>query len=80
MAATIPCYVAEVPSFTRVWIEDPAVCHGAGVRRPSNGIQAKFVRRVDKLATSLPEEAWTTIKVCEGTKRPLTFQFARVRI
>jgi SRSO17 transposase len=75
-------YVVEVPGFVRVWIEDPAVSQGAGagVRRPSKSIEAKFVRRVDKLAASLPKEAWTNIKVREGTKGPLTFQFARVRV
>lgn len=75
-------YVAEVPGFVHVWIEDPAVCQGAaaGVRRPSRSRAAKSVRRVDKLPASLPENAWTTIKVREGTKGPLTFQFARFRV
>lgn len=75
-------YVAETPGYIRIWTEDPAVCHGpgAGERRASRHVEAKFARRLDKLAESLPKEAWKNIKVREGTKGPLTFQFARVRV
>jgi SRSO17 transposase len=75
-------YVAEVPGFTRVWLEDPARCQGpqAGIRRPSRAVERRFVRRVDDLAKSLPPEAWALRTLREGAKGPLAFRFARVRV
>jgi SRSO17 transposase len=75
-------YVAEVPCSTRVWIEDPARVQGseAGQRRPSKSVESQFTRRVDELAKALPPEAWTILKLREGTKGPLAFRFARVRV
>jgi SRSO17 transposase len=75
-------YVLEVPGFIRVWTEDPMRCQGpeSADHRPSRAIERQFIRRVDDLAASLPPEAWTILKIREGTKGPLAFQFARVRV
>lgn len=75
-------YVLEVPGFIRAWVEDPMQCQGpdAGDRRPSKAIECQFLRRVDKLAASLPPEAWTIHTLREGSKGPLAFKFARLRV
>ena len=75
-------YVVEVPGFTRVWIEDPERCQGpdAAGRRPSKSTEQKFIRRLDELAKSLPPEAWKILTLREGSKGPLAFKFARIRV
>ena len=39
-----------------------------------------FVRQVRHLAATLPARAWQVIKLREGAKGPLAFEFARLRV
>jgi SRSO17 transposase len=74
-------YVLEVPTSTTVWTEDPAGCvpaySGKG-RRPTALIRAG-VLSVAAIAASLPAGAWQALKVREGARGPLVFEFAAVR-
>ena len=38
------------------------------------------VRSVRELRRELPPEAWQPIKLCEGSKGPLIYEFARLRV
>jgi len=75
-------YVVEVPVTTHVWTTDPtlsvpAYCgRGRTSTRPAPGSSIS----VKKVAASLPAEAWRTLLVAQGTKGPLAFDFAAVRI
>lgn len=75
-------YVADIPGFLRVWIDDPARWLGAeaATKRPSKRIEAEGLRRPDQLAKNLPPEAWQPIRLREGTKGPLVYEFARQRV
>jgi SRSO17 transposase len=75
-------YVVEVPANTTVWTEDPSGCvpahrgRGRIPRRPSR----ESVASVAEVAASLGPEAWRTIRVRQGAKGPLCFEFAAVRV
>jgi SRSO17 transposase len=62
-------YLVEVPVDTTVW-----------TTKPMGQTPDVFVRQVRDVAAMLPERAWETIKLREGTKGPLAFDFARLRI
>jgi len=62
-------YLVEVPCNTTVWTE-----------RPMRSTPDELVWRVSQLAETFPAAAWRTIKLREGAKGPLTFEFARLRI
>jgi SRSO17 transposase len=74
-------YVVEVPSNTRVWIDDPT--HWLGIkatpRRPTKRMERAAVRNARQIAQSLPPEAWRALKLREGASGPLVFMVARVR-
>jgi len=75
-------YLVEVPCNTTVWTVDPATeipPYSGGGRRPTNP-RRDSVRQVRQIAAELPESAWQTLKLREGTKGPLVFQFARLRV
>jgi SRSO17 transposase len=59
----------EVPCDTTAWTSKPA-------RQTPD----EFVQSVQEIAAALPSSAWHTIKLREGAKGPLAFEFARVRI
>jgi SRSO17 transposase len=75
-------YLVEVPVTTHVWTTDPALLVPAYSGRgrtptkpsPNSSISVKDV------AASLPYAAWRTLQVAQGTKGPLAFEFAVVRI
>jgi SRSO17 transposase len=75
-------YVVEVPASTTVWTEDPSACvppyRGRG-RIPSRPSR-ESVLGVAGVAASLGPEAWQTIRVRQGAKGPLCFEFAAVRV
>jgi SRSO17 transposase len=75
-------YVVEVPKNITVWTVDPQTTvppyRGRG-RRPSRP-QENHVRRVSAVAESLPTSAWQVLQLRAGTKGPLAFAFARVRV
>jgi SRSO17 transposase len=74
-------YVVEVPVNTTVWTEDPASCvppysgRGQPPKRPTR----EAVRSVAAVGADLPAGAWTRLRVREGAKGPLAFEFAAVR-
>jgi SRSO17 transposase len=75
-------YVVEVPANTTAWTEDPSGCvpphsgRGRIPRRPSR----ESVAGVAAVAASLGPAAWHTIRVRQGAKGPLCFEFAAVRV
>ena len=75
-------YVVEVPINTTVWTEDPASCvpaYGGRGRVPTLATR-ESVASVVLVASELTGEAWKTLKIREGTKGPLAFEFAAVRV
>ena len=75
-------YVVEVPVTTTVWTEDPASCvppyrgRGRVPSRPSR----ESVRSVAAVASGLDGAAWHTLQIRAGSKGPLAFAFACVRV
>jgi SRSO17 transposase len=75
-------YVVEVPINTTVWIEDPALCvppYGGRGRVPTLPSR-ESVSSVVMVASDLSGEAWQTLKIRDGAKGPLAFEFAAVRV
>jgi len=62
-------YLVEVPADTTVWAEKP-------LRQTPD----ELVWQVRLLATTFPAKAWRVIKLREGAKGPLAFEFARMRV
>ena len=62
-------YLVEVPCDTTVWLDKP-IHHTPDVH----------VWQVRLLAEAIPATAWRVIKLREGAKGPLTFEFARMGI
>jgi SRSO17 transposase len=62
-------YLVEIPCDTTVWTE-----------RPMRATPDEFVRQVRNVAMMIPERSWETIKLREGAKGPLAFEFARLRV
>jgi SRSO17 transposase len=62
-------YLVEVPVDTTVWAEKP-------LRQTPD----ELVWQVHLLASALPAKAWHIIQLREGTKGPLAFEFARLRV
>jgi len=62
-------YLLEIPCDTTVW-----------TTKPMRQTPDEFVRQVRHLATLIPARSWETIKLREGAKGPLAFEFARLRV
>ena len=62
-------YLVEVPADTTVWAEKP-------LRQTPD----EFVWQVRLLAAACPAKAWHVIQLRDGTKGPLAFEFARLRV
>jgi SRSO17 transposase len=62
-------YLVEVPCDTTVWTS-----------KPMRQTPDEFVWQVRHLADTLPAHAWQLIKLREGAKGPLAFEFARLRV
>lgn len=77
-------YVLEVKSNTLVWTEDPAgrksIYKGPKRRAREGGWRQDGIRSVRELAAELPAEAWEPIKLREGAKGPLIYEYARLRV
>ena len=77
-------YVVEVRCNTVVWTVDPATLPGAfpGPKRRKKLGSYKYpeVRQVRELAAELPQEAWHPLKLREGSKGPLVYEFAFLRV
>jgi len=75
-------YLVEVPVTTHVWTTDPALlvpAYSGRGRTPTRPSPDSSIS-VKALAASLPETDWRTLQVAQGTKGPLAFDFAVVRI
>jgi len=75
-------YVVEVPVHTTVWTEDPASCvppYGGRGRMPTRPSRAS-VTSVAAVASALPPDRWQAVRIRQGVKGPLAFEFARVRV
>jgi SRSO17 transposase len=75
-------YVMEVPTTTTVWTVDPASCvpESSGRGQPPKRPTREAVCSVAKLAAGLPAGAWKRLRVRQGAKGPLVFEFAAVRV
>jgi SRSO17 transposase len=62
-------YLVEVPSDTTVW-----------TTRPMHQTPDAFVEQVRHLDALLPARSWEIIKLREGAKGPLAFEFIRLRV
>jgi SRSO17 transposase len=62
-------YLLEVPCNTTVWTS-----------KPWRQTPDEFVKQVRDVAMTLPDRAWELIKLREGAKGPLAFEFARLRV
>src|SRR4051812_14693871 len=74
--------VVEVPVTTTVWTADPAECvpaYGGRGRVPTRPSRAA-VASVAAVASGLGRAAWRTLRVRQGAKGPLAFEFACVRV
>lgn len=75
-------YVVEVPKNITVWTADPKTQvppHCGRGRRPTRP-KWDHLRRVDAVAESVPASEWQILQLRQGTKGPLAFAFARVRV
>ena len=77
-------YVVEVKKNTVVWTVDPATFPGAfpgpKLRRKSGSYRYPEVRRVEAIAANLAAGAWQPLKLREGAKGPLVYEFATLRV
>ena len=77
-------YLLEVKKNTLVWTVDPATLPGAWPgpkrRRRTGSYRYKEVRSVREVAAELPADAWHPLKLREGAKGPLVYEFAAVRV
>jgi SRSO17 transposase len=62
-------YLVEIPSNTTVWLE-----------KPTRQTPDEFVWQVRDLVATRPASAWQIIKLREGAKGPLVFEFTRWRV
>jgi SRSO17 transposase len=75
-------YLMEVPTTTTVWTVDPASCvpESSGRGQPPKRPTRESVCSVAELAAGLPAGAWKRLRVRQGAKGPLVFEFAAVRV
>lgn len=76
-------YMVETPITTTFWMVDPATqvpqdCDGPG--RPHTQASRNHVRSARDIVATLPASAWRPIKLREGAKGPLVFEYARLRV
>jgi SRSO17 transposase len=62
-------YLLEIPADMTVW-----------TTKPMRQTPDEFVRQVRDLVMMIPARSWETIKLREGAKGPLAFEFARLRV
>lgn len=75
-------YLAETRAETTFWTVDPrsqVPAYGGRGRRPSQACRAS-VRSTQAIAQQLRAEDWHALKLRDGEKGPLVFEFARVRV
>jgi len=86
IAALDKCYLAEVPSDTRVWLRTPTIeLPGRGLfGRPRTHPRVKRTAprplELRALMTQLPRATWQRRKIQEGSKGPMMVELAFVRV
>ena len=77
-------YVAEVKSNALVCMVDPATLPGKTPgpkkRKKLGSYRYREVRSVREIAADLPEDTWQPLKLREGSKGPLVFEYAALRV
>jgi SRSO17 transposase len=77
-------YLLEVRKNTLVWTVDPArlpgKTPGPKKRKKLGSYRYHEVRSVREIVAELPAEAWRPLKLREGAKGPLVFEFAALRV
>jgi SRSO17 transposase len=77
-------YVLEVKNNTLVWTVDPATLPGSTPgpkkRRKLGSYRYHEVRSAREIVADLSPDAWQPLKLREGAKGPLVFEFAAVRV
>lgn len=75
-------YILEVKSNTIFWTEDPAgrksIYKGPKRRAREGGWRQSGIDSVREIARTLPADAWQPIKLREGSKGPLIYEYARL--
>ena len=78
------CYLVEVKKNTLVWTVDPATLPGKTPgpkkRKKLGSYRYREVRSVQEVAADLPADAWRPLKLREGSRGPLVFEFAVLRV
>jgi SRSO17 transposase len=77
--------LVAVPSETRCWLQRPRTADKhyryQGEARAKRVVEPESApRMVATVAASLPASSWYRRKVSEGTKGPITYEFARQRV
>jgi SRSO17 transposase len=76
-------YMVETPITTTFWLVDPATQvppDGNGPGRPRSQPSREQVRSARDIVATLPANAWQPIKLREGAKGPLVFEYAALRV
>lgn len=75
-------YVVETCASTTFWTVDPAgqVPAYSGQGRPPSQARREAIRSGKAIADALKPPAWRPLKLRDGEKGPLVFEFARVRV
>ena len=77
-------YLLEVKKNTLVWTVDPATLPGKTPgpkkRKKLGSYRYHEVRSAAEIAAELPPDAWRALKLREGAKGPLVFEFAVLRV
>jgi SRSO17 transposase len=77
-------YLLEVKKNTLVWSVDPATLPGKTPgpkkRKKLGSYRYHEVRSVQEIVADLPPDAWRPLKLREGAKGPLVFEFAILRV
>jgi SRSO17 transposase len=84
LEATGQRYVLAVRSNLTVWFADPGerttVTLGSKRRKKQGQWRHPHCCSVEELAETLPSDAWQALQVREGSKGPLVYEFAAIRI
>src|SRR5271170_4751281 len=75
-------YMVETPVTTTFWLVDPApqIPADSGRGRPRSASSREHVCSARDIIAALPSTAWQPIRLREGAKGPLVFEYARLRV